>query len=158
MDDMRQPEEAAGLPVQGPHWMAGPDREPAADFIPLRLILQPSGATVELTRPDMIVGRHSEADIRLPLPDVSRRHCRFLHVEGCWQVIDLNSLNGVFVNGEGVQQVPLHQGDLIRIGGFTFCVDLSREMASEEANNRVESLFPPMPAQLTGSPDQRRAS
>jgi pSer/pThr/pTyr-binding forkhead associated (FHA) protein len=72
----------------------------------------------------MLVGRHSEADIRLPLPDVSRRHCRLLFVEGCWQVVDLNSLNGVHVNGEAVLQAPLVEGDLLRIGGFTFAVEL----------------------------------
>ncbi|NJN37217.1 MAG: FHA domain-containing protein [Nitrospiraceae bacterium] len=38
-----------------------------------------------MNRPDMIVGRHTECDIRLPLPDVSRRHCRLQFVEGCWQ-------------------------------------------------------------------------
>ena len=51
---------------------------------------------------DMLIGRHSQADIRLPLPDVSRRHCRFFFGEGVWQVLDLNSLNGVFLNGMGL--------------------------------------------------------
>jgi|SRR5579875_674785 len=96
------------------------------DFVPLRLILQPSGAVVELTQPDVLVGRHSQADVRLPLPDVSRRHCRFLFSQGVWQVIDLNSLNGVFLNGEPIRQATLRAGDLIRIGSFIFAVDLNR--------------------------------
>ena len=60
-----------------------------ADFIPLRLVLKTSGAAVDLTRPDMVLGRHSQADVRLPLPDVSRRHCRFYFLEGAWHVQDL---------------------------------------------------------------------
>ena len=101
---------------------AGPHALPA-NFVPLRLVLQQSGVAVELTRPDMLMGRHSEADIRLPLPDVSRRHCRLVWADGCWQVFDLNSLNGVFVNGERVQQATLRHRDFLKLGGFTFQVD-----------------------------------
>jgi pSer/pThr/pTyr-binding forkhead associated (FHA) protein len=94
-------------------------------FIPLRLVLQPSGVTLELDLPDMILGRHSDADLRLPMPDVSRHHCRFVWAAGTWSVIDLNSLNGVDVNGMTVQRSKLVQNDVVRIGGFTFTVDLN---------------------------------
>src|SRR5262245_40204368 len=104
MNDTRQPAEADGLPLQGPHWLRGPSPAEAGDFAARRLELLPSGMTVDLARPDVLVGRHSEADVRLPLPDVSRRHCRFVYAAGRWQVIDLNSLNGVYVNGEKVHQ------------------------------------------------------
>src|SRR5262249_23881460 len=72
----------------------------------------------------LVFGRHSSADVRLPLPDVSRRHCRFDFGDGRWQVIDLDSLNGVFVNGAPVRQAELHDRDVLRIGGFVFDVDL----------------------------------
>lgn len=111
MDEMRQPTEREGPSLHG--------------FYPLRLRLQPSGTVIELTRPDMLLGRHTAADVRLPLPDVSRRHCRCLFVDGGWRVVDLNSLNGLWVNGQPVQQAELHQDDVLHIGGFTFAVDLS---------------------------------
>jgi pSer/pThr/pTyr-binding forkhead associated (FHA) protein len=113
------------------------------DFVPLRLLLQPSGAVVELTQPDILLGRHSQADVRLPLPDVSRRHCRFLFGQGVWQVIDLNSLNGVFLNGEPVRQATLRQGDLIRIGDFIFAVDLNGAdtTARSETEGLIRGLF-----------------
>ncbi len=119
--------DASGLPLQGPHRPAQHVEALPADFLPLRLVLQPTGVVVELTHQDMIVGRHSDADVRLPLPDVSRRHCRFLFGNGNWVVMDLNSLNGVFVNEEPVGQATLKQGDRVRIGGYIFAVDLSRE-------------------------------
>src|SRR6266436_2874985 len=50
-------------------------------------VMQPNGMAVELMRPNMLLGRHSTADLRLPLPDVSRRHCRFLYQDGVWQVL-----------------------------------------------------------------------
>ena len=99
-------------------------------FVRLRLVLQQTGAVIEVNRPDMLIGRHTEADIRLPLPDVSRRHCRLVFVEDGWQVIDLHSLNGIELNGEQVLQAPLAHDDQFRIGGFRFLVQLSQPMES----------------------------
>src|SRR5262249_7265713 len=84
MDDRQTSLEAADSGLQGPHRFC-PDVLPL-DFVPLRLLLQPGGLRIELTRPDMLVGRHSDADIRLTLADVSRRHCRFTFRDGHWKV------------------------------------------------------------------------
>jgi pSer/pThr/pTyr-binding forkhead associated (FHA) protein len=149
MDPARHKGEAPGLPVQGPHLRLRSEPELPADFVPLRLVLQPSGAVIEVDRPDMVVGRHTEADVRLPLPDVSRRHCRLQFLEGCWQVIDLNSLNGVQVNGEQVLQAPLAHDDLLRIGGFTFAVEIGRASSGGHVQSILKTL-------TTGS--SRRAS
>jgi hypothetical protein len=149
MDHTHQPTGADDLPVQRPRLCPGSADDPA-DFVPLYLVLQPSGAIIEVDQPSVVVGRHTDADIRLPLPDVSRRHCRLQFVEGCWQVIDLNSLNGIQVNGEQVLQSPLEHGDLLRIGGFTFAISLSGKAGT---SGLVESII------KTLSTDQsRRAS
>lgn len=100
--------------------------EPPAELTPLRLVLQPTGLTFKLDRPRLVVGRHSTADVRLPLPDVSRFHCRFEFENGAWRVIDLNSMNGVYLNGARVTQSDIHPGDQIRLGGFTFVVETDR--------------------------------
>ena len=125
MEEKNQPAEASGLPLQGPHWHRGQGADLPPTFLPLRLRLQPGGQTVELTTPNAVIGRHTDADLRLPLPDVSRRHCRCFFADGSWQIVDLNSLNGIYVNGERVQQADLHHGDVLGIGGFTFEVDLT---------------------------------
>jgi hypothetical protein len=123
------------MPGFDPHQTCGPrlanpdDGDLPPGFFPLRLVLQPGGLCVSVTKPDAIMGRHSGADVRLSLPDISRRHCRFVSTDGLWQVLDLNSLNGVFVNGERLQEAPLRHGDRIRIGSLTFEVDLSEGMA-----------------------------
>jgi predicted component of type VI protein secretion system len=153
MDDTRQPDEAFGLPLQGPHRRPGPEVEPDAACAPLRLRLQPGGLAVDLTRPDVLVGRHSEADVRLALPDVSRRHCRFVYRDRRWHVYDLNSLNGIFVNGERVQQAVLVDHDLVRIGGLTFEVELNPEPRGETVQSpgpaadvqALESLISALP-------------
>jgi pSer/pThr/pTyr-binding forkhead associated (FHA) protein len=125
MDDMPpiDPHETCGPKLATP-----PDGDLPPSFAPLRLMLQPGGLCVTLTRTESIVGRHSGADIRLSLPDISRRHCRFVFTEGSWQVFDLNSLNGVFVNGERLHEAPVRHGDRIRIGSLTFEVDLGDGM------------------------------
>jgi pSer/pThr/pTyr-binding forkhead associated (FHA) protein len=111
-------------------------------FVPLRLVLLPSGVMLELDMPDMTLGRHTDSDLRLPLPDVSRRHCRFTWSGGVWSVADLASLNGVYVNNSPIHHAQLAQNDLVRIGGFTFAVDLS---------------YPDMPKVLTLSQTRLRS-
>ncbi len=91
---------------------------------PLLLTLVPGGSSISLTLADILVGRHSEADVRLLLPDVSRRHCRFRFHAGHWYVHDLQSMNGVFVNDERVGQAEIHEADIVRIGGYTFEVHI----------------------------------
>jgi pSer/pThr/pTyr-binding forkhead associated (FHA) protein len=130
MDDHTPRREGEALPPPGP---PPEGAELPAAFTPLRLVLQPGGPAVELTRPDMVLGRHSTADVRLPLPDVSRPHCRFVYRERAWQVFDLDSLNGVFVNGERVRQATLHDHDLLGIGGFNLKVELRQAPAAEPA-------------------------
>jgi pSer/pThr/pTyr-binding forkhead associated (FHA) protein len=132
-----------------------------ANFVPLRLVLQESGVTVELTRPDMLLGRHSEADIRLPLPDVSRRHCRFVFTDGCWHVHDLKSLNGTFLNDEAVEHALVCHGDTVRVGGFTFEADLSNTAQSGEVLRASEGVLLSISRALPkpeSDPNERRAS
>lgn len=148
--------------LQGPHWYRGPHPEMPPGFYPLRLVLLPGGHSIELTRPDVIIGRHSESDVRLPLPDVSRRHCRFVFLEGRWQVFDLNSLNGTLVNGQLVKQAVLQSRDQVRLGGFTFevqiqpthpTVQLPSKSTGDDMLHRIAEALPP-----ENGPPMRRAS
>lgn len=125
---------------------------------PLRLVLEPSGTVLELKFPDLVMGRHSEADVRLPLPDVSRRHCRLLHVGGRWQVQDLKSLNGVFVNDQPIDEVTLQHGDRLRVGGFTFTVDLPNAATEPDDDGVLRRLVRNLPRMKQGSGPRRKAS
>jgi predicted component of type VI protein secretion system len=141
MDDLKQPTEAGNLRLHGCDCPANDEPPLPRGFVPLRLVLHPGGCSVALTRPDMVVGRHSSMDMRLHLPDVSRRHCRFVFAEGNWQIFDLDSLNGVFVNDQAVDQAILHQGDRIRIGSYTFEVDLNDQAdADPQRPNGLKTL------------------
>jgi pSer/pThr/pTyr-binding forkhead associated (FHA) protein len=124
MDDSKDPFQTQGHVLQGPHWHRTKVPSEARPMTPLRLVLQPSCVVIELTELETLVGRHTNSDIRLPLPDVSRNHCRFVFADGLWQVVDLNSLNGVYVNDVAVTRATLHHRDQVRIGSFLFAVEL----------------------------------
>lgn len=113
--------------LQGPHWQVH-ETDAAAEFAVLKLVLLPRGPALPLKYRDNLIGRHSECDLRLPLPDVSRRHCRIVLENGEWRITDLQSLNGVFVNETRVEESNLRHGDIVRVGGFRFKVDLNEHL------------------------------
>jgi pSer/pThr/pTyr-binding forkhead associated (FHA) protein len=118
-----------------PHLQLPPPQR--AGFLPLVLTVPPKATRVEISRTEAIVGRHSRADIRLALPEISRRHCRF-SFDGQWRVTDLHSLNGVWVNGERVQEAVVYDGDHLRLGCCVLTVEQGtprRESAPSRAND-----------------------
>jgi pSer/pThr/pTyr-binding forkhead associated (FHA) protein len=164
MDESRSPADALA-PVQGPLRREAPAAAESTAGVPLRLVLQGTSASVTLTRGGSVLGRHSSADVRLPLPDVSRRHCRFDFAGGRWRVIDLNSLNGVFVNDHPVREADLEHRDRLRLGGFVFEVDLRNGERTEvlpspdggDSQQVIRSIVEALPDDEPNRP-QRRAS
>src|SRR5438105_6012864 len=154
MDQAREQTEVVAARPQGPHLQAAPEAARAA--VPLRLTLEPSGLIVEVTQADTLVGRHHEANLRLPLPDVSRQHCRLIYEERAWRVRDLNSMNGVYVNEVRVQEAVLQDHDTLRIGGFGFRVDLhSCETTLPLAGGEPERIFRDIAEALSAPPPDR---
>ncbi len=63
------------------------------------------------------IGRDAGADIRIELEGVSRKHLRIV-VDGDRLIAqDLQSRNGLFVNGERVETARLVEGDAVQLGG-----------------------------------------
>ena len=69
-----------------------------------------------------IIGRHSEADLRLDNPLVSRRHCEITEENGVLMARDLGSANGILVNDAHVKESALKQGEALSFGILTFRV------------------------------------
>ena len=66
------------------------------------------------------IGRSPQCQVRLTEDGISRQHAMLeLTAEGNVQIVDLDSRNGTFVNGEAVSRVTLRDGDKIQIGGAT---------------------------------------
>lgn len=76
------------------------------------------GARVPLSSPVTTAGRHPESDLFLDDVTVSRRHAEIIQRDGAYEVRDVGSLNGTYVNRERVEQAVLHNGDELQIGKF----------------------------------------
>jgi len=63
-------------------------------------------------------GRHPDSDIFLDDVTVSRRHAEFRLENTEFQVVDVGSLNGTYVNREPVDSAVLANGDEVQIGKF----------------------------------------
>jgi adenylate cyclase len=87
-----------------------------------------------------VVGRAAGCDIVLLDPTVSRRHAELGCGKGEVAVRDLGSANGVFVNGERVEEAVVHEGDEVGFGavGFRLVGEGSEESAggSEQTSDR----------------------
>ncbi len=67
---------------------------------------------------ELTVGRSSTADLSLPDRFLSRLHARFAHRGDAWEVEDLGSRNGTFLNGERLTRAAaVSVGDEIRVSG-----------------------------------------
>ena len=87
--------------------------------------LEPSGGgkPVLLDKGVIFFGRHPECDVRLAgSTKISRRHCCIAQVDNRWVIRDLDSLNGIRVNGETVRETDLKPGDSLAIGNMTYTV------------------------------------
>jgi pSer/pThr/pTyr-binding forkhead associated (FHA) protein len=63
------------------------------------------------------IGRADYNDLMLPDDSVSTVHAKLQRREGIWMIVDLNSTNGTFVDGERVPgEAPLAPGSLLRFG------------------------------------------
>lgn len=103
--------------------------QPSAWLIPL-----PGGPPLEpleLKPADggAILGRQERCALRLPADaeQVSRHHARFDESAGQWRLTDLHSRWGTFLNGVKIppnRELPLGEGDLIRIVPWTFAFSL----------------------------------
>lgn len=63
-------------------------------------------------------GRHPDSDIFLDDVTVSRRHAEFRINDGSFEVVDVGSLNGTYVNREPKNSAVLSNGDEVQIGKF----------------------------------------
>lgn len=77
-----------------------------------------AGSRFLLDEPVTSAGRHPGSDIFLDDVTVSRRHAEFRLDNGGFQVVDVASLNGIYVNREPVESAVLANGDEVQIGKF----------------------------------------
>lgn len=99
---------------------------------PGRMVLEVNGVRHPLVPPGILIGRGSEADLRLNDPGVSRRHA-LISVGGdpshpLITIEDLGSTNGVHVNGSRISKTRIGEGARIEIGNTRMLVHTPSEL------------------------------
>jgi pSer/pThr/pTyr-binding forkhead associated (FHA) protein len=76
------------------------------------------GSRFMIDQSSLSAGRHPASDIFLDDITVSRRHAEFHCENGQFRIVDVGSLNGIYVNRQPVASATLTTGDEIQIGNF----------------------------------------
>lgn len=95
------------------------------------------GCRFELTGETVVIGRGLNCSIRLNDVEISRRHVELRKTEKGWLLADLESSNGVYINGAKVREQLLAIGDQIQIGRTLLAYSPSAAVPSREEMNPV---------------------
>ncbi len=83
----------------------------------LELVRGPTAPrSLSLSGDEVVIGRSNQANICLESSLLSRRHALIRKLGPEFRLFDLESANGVFLNGVRVHSAGLHEGDTIQIG------------------------------------------
>lgn len=113
---------------------------PAGHLLKLRLSLM--GRPVRnytFDKPVISVGRDPGADVFVDNPGVSRDHFRLERRDtGDYELVDLGSANGTFVNDHMVNTSVVHNNDVVRFGKYTLWVgyELDRRTTPRDGTSR----------------------
>ncbi|WP_345131377.1 FHA domain-containing protein, partial [Streptomyces mexicanus] len=83
-----------------------------------RYWIEINGNRHQISRPTLVLGRSTDADVRIDDPGVSRRHCE-IRTGTPSTIQDLGSTNGIVVDGQHTTRATLRDGSRIVVGSTT---------------------------------------
>ncbi len=113
------------------------------------IITLPKGEKVEYELPDkgeVIIGRAADADVRVEVSEVSRRHAKIYCEDGKVYIEDLGSRNGTFVNKQRLvpgERKLIRQGDKITLANTVKLELFSEETVAVGEETQFVSNIPP---------------
>ncbi|WP_329622375.1 DUF3662 and FHA domain-containing protein [Streptomyces sp. NBC_01255] len=113
----QRPTAAAGRPAGGPVAMPGTGSGAGAGS-QVRRWIEINGTRHQISRPTLVLGRSTDADVRIDDPGVSRRHCE-IRTGTPSTIQDLGSTNGIVVDGQHTTRATLRDGSRIVVGSTT---------------------------------------
>ena len=108
------------------------------------------GKRFEFKSSPVALGRDNSNAIRLHDTEVSRRHAELRQEEESYRIVDLGSANGTYVNGQPIDQAPLHSGDRLQLGQTVLLYNEGVANPKRDLTARVDLLS-------KSSPDDRSA-
>jgi ABC-type multidrug transport system ATPase subunit/pSer/pThr/pTyr-binding forkhead associated (FHA) protein len=89
----------------------------------------------------LTIGRSADNGVVLNHPQVSGHHARLEQVQGGYRIVDLNSTNHVYINGQQVSNQLLKPGDEVRIGPFKLIYTGTQlTQHDEQGSIRIDAL------------------
>jgi hypothetical protein len=85
--------------------------------------LNANGRRHEITKRRTVLGRSKDSDIQIEDSNVSRRHAELRQEGTAYWIVDLDSTNGVEINGRRVKRAKLDNGDTITLGSTDIVFD-----------------------------------
>jgi pSer/pThr/pTyr-binding forkhead associated (FHA) protein len=114
------------------------------------------GQRLVVRTPVVNIGRADYNDLVLPDPSVSTSHAKLQRREGVWVLVDLDSTNGTFVDGEQVKgDAPLAPGAVVRFGEAQLVfepTDDARPVAKGGGTQLLKTPHSMTPGTPVGSP------
>lgn len=71
------------------------------------------------------IGRDAGNAVQLSMPEVSKRHAFLKHTQQGWYILDLDSRNGLYVNGSKKREAILKSGDRLTIGPYALIFEIT---------------------------------
>ncbi len=97
--------------------------KPAARRFLGKLTPEAGGDVFPLMNDRIVIGRGQSCELRLKFATVSTEHCCLEFRDGYWLARDLDSRNGIRVNGETTRENWLMPGDTLSVAKFRFEID-----------------------------------
>src|SRR5713226_7296562 len=115
-----------------------------------------AGQRLSVKTPVVNIGRADYNDLVVPDPSVSTSHAKLQRREGVWVLVDLDSTNGTFVDGERVKgEAPLAPGAMVRFGDVQLVfepTDDAMGVAKGGGTKMIEAFKAPAPAPKPAAP------
>lgn len=86
--------------------------------LPAALLIVDSSKVYTFKKPLIKIGRSLDNDLILEHPTVSRQHAELVFTDGRFEIVDLESTGGTFVNGMKVDRRRLSKGDVITLASL----------------------------------------
>ena len=123
------------------------------------LVVTNSGTLIDRVelKERMLLGRSEHNDLCLPSPYLGRHHAVIIGTPSGYYIVDLNSVNGTYVNGKRIGRSVLHDEDLVSLGRFRLKVRFSGLQTSDDPLPGNDSLTDTanMPAPVALRPNVR---
>ena len=126
--------------ITGSGCLVGPASICFSAVVTVRIVEGPGAGTDFEVDQAAILGRLDTNDIPVQDPKASREHAKIYKQGSKFSVVDLNSSNGTFVNGDQITKRALEHGDRITIGKVTMVFENPEEEALNAAAPKRKSL------------------